>query len=61
MLTVFYSLYLIPNMGGIIGPLQTIEKWKTKETVLTVRKPVGVIVTLDVDTKAKGVYIVWGV
>ena len=55
MLSVFYSLYLIPNMGGIIGPLQTIEKWKTKETVLNVRKPVGVIVTLDVDTKAKGV------
>ena len=42
-------------MGGIIGPLQTIEKWKTKETVLTVCKPVGVIVTLDVDTKVKGV------
>ena len=55
MLTVFYSLYLIPNVGGIIGPLETIEKWKTKETVLTLRKPVGIIVTLDVDTNAKGV------
>ena len=55
MLTVFYSSYLTPNMGGIIGPLETIEKWKTEETVLTVRKPVGVIVTLDVDTNAKGV------